>query len=114
MKIIEKDVISTSRGMAVTKDGSCYTWGSTPQNWENFNRTPTRTGSDMVIASNLVKSSGQLMAPNPDNWEKTLVLTDRFFQTGSGTVDPPSPPPSPTCLPPPGTPSMPARRLRPV
>lgn len=91
MKIIEKDVISTSRGMAVTKDGSCYTWGSTPQNWENFNRTPTRTGSDMVIASNLVKSSGQLMAPNPDNWEKTLVLTDRFFQTGSGTVDPPKP-----------------------
>ena len=91
VKIIEKDVISASRGMAVTKDGSCYTWGATPQNWENFNRVPARTGSNMVIASNLVKSSGQLMAPNPDNWENTLVLIDRFFQTGSGTVDPPKP-----------------------
>ena len=88
VKIFDKDVISASLGMAVTKDGSCYTWGATPENWENFTLSPVRTGSGMVIASDLVKSSGQLVAPNPADGGKTLVLTERFFQTGSEQPEP--------------------------
>ena len=88
VKILDRDVISASLGMAVTKDGSCYTWGMSDYLDEDYSSTPVRTGNGMVIASDLVKASGQLMAPDPSNPEKTLLLAEPVFQTGSGSVDP--------------------------
>ena len=65
--------------LALKTDGSLYFLGSP---------TVGEDGSGMVIASDLVKSSGQLVAPHPADGGKTLVLTERFFQTGSEQPEP--------------------------
>ena len=87
VKILDRDIISASVGMAVAKDGTCYRWGT--DDWDTpvtaANSTPARSGSGLVIASDYVRDNGDLMAPLPSDCTQVVRFLSGFFQTGGST-----------------------------
>ena len=87
VKILDRDIISASVGMAVAKDGTCYRWGT--NDWETpvtaANSTPVKSGSGLVIACDYLKDNGDLTAPLPSDYTRVVPFLSGFFRTGGST-----------------------------
>ena len=88
VKILDRDIISASVGMAVAKDGTCYRWGT--NDWETpvtaANSTPVKSGSGLVIACDYLKDNGDLTAPLPSDYTRVVPFLSGFFRTGGGST----------------------------